>query len=88
MLPQTTLSFNKDGGANAKPLAKHFSLVPLHDKPKECNMELTWVEETVGQFAIRIPVLVNRHQVKVGEVLNRRHVEGDVVPPSAKMHRT
>ena len=87
-LPHNTLPLNKDGEPNAKPWVNHFWMVQLRDEPQECNMDLKWMEDTVGEFTVRTPILVNRRIVKAGETLKRKRLESDPPAPSAKKQAT
>ncbi len=78
---------SKDGEASAKPWMSHFWLVQQHDVHKDCNLELTWVYETVGEYNISLPILANKRQLKVGETLKRVRVECIAQAPTAKRQR-
>ena len=88
MLPQTTLPLEKDGEPNPKPWGNHFWMVQLRDGPQEWNMDLKWMEDTVGEFTVRTHILVNRRIVKAGETLKRKRLESDPPTPSAKKQAT
>ena len=87
-LPQNTLPFDKDGKPNSKPWINHFWMVQLRDEAKDCNMELRWEEDAIGDFRVRTPVLVNKRQVKLGESLKRKRLDTDPAQPSAEKQAT
>ena len=84
MSPHTTLAVDAHGEANANPWIFHFGLVMQVDEAKECNMELAWHSENVGDFNISIPSLVNKRQLKAGETLKRKLLDDVVLPPTKK----
>ena len=88
-MPHNTLPLNKDGEPNAKPWINHFWMVQVRDdEVKECNMEVKWQEDIIGDFKVQTPVLVNRRQIKKGESLKRQRLETDPAQPVAKNQAT
>ena len=67
------MPLNKDGEENKNPWVSHFWLVQKFEDKRECNVELQWVHEDVGDFKISIPTIVNKRALKKGVVLKCLH---------------
>ena len=86
--PHIALPLNKSGEANRMPLLNLFWLVQQVDEAKDASMEIARVDESVGDFNIRVPILRNKRALTKGESLKRaRIVESDAKPTHVKKQR-
>ena len=75
--PQIRLPVDKHGEVKDKPWVAHAWLVDTSSDPREANMVLHFVEERIGQFTVRVPLLKPKRKIKADEPLVRFVEAGD-----------